>query len=60
MSGNVIIQEGDFDEAVADAKPGDFVYFDPPYDPFDDKEAFSSYTKFNFFKEDQKKTCCFI
>ena len=39
---------------MENAKPGDFVYFDPPYDPFDDRESFTSYTKFNFSKEDQK------
>lgn len=55
MSGNVTILEGDFVKAVKNAKPGDFVYFDPPYDPFDDKESFTSYTKFNFSKEDQKR-----
>ena len=55
MSGNVTILEGDFVKAVENAKPGDFVYFDPPYDPFDDKESFTSYTKFDFTKEDQKR-----
>ena len=55
VSGNVTILEGDFVNAVENAKPNDFVYFDPPYDPFDDKESFTSYTKFNFSKEDQKR-----
>lgn len=55
MSGNVTILEGDFAKAVEKAKSGDFVYFDPPYDPFDDKETFTSYTKFNFSKDDQKR-----
>lgn len=55
MSGNVTILEGDFEIAVKNAKPKDFVYFDPPYDSFDDKESFTSYTKFNFTKEDQKR-----
>ena len=45
----------DFEDAVKSAKKGDFVYFDPPYDPFDDRESFTSYTKFNFSKEDQKR-----
>lgn len=49
----VTILEGDFSIAVKDAKKGDFVYFDPPYDPFDEKDSFTSYTKFNFSKEDQ-------
>jgi len=55
MSKNVTILEGDFVKAVESAKQGDFVYFDPPYDPFDDKESFTSYTKFNFSREDQKR-----
>jgi len=49
----VTILSGDFEEAVNNAKAGDFVYFDPPYDTFDDKDSFTSYTKFNFSKEDQ-------
>ena len=55
MSDNVLILEGDFVKAVEKAGPGDFVYFDPPYDPFDDKNSFTSYTKFNFSKEDQRR-----
>lgn len=55
MNENVIILDGDFVKAVKKAKSGDFVYFDPPYDPFDDKESFTSYTKFNFTKEDQRR-----
>lgn len=55
MSGDVTILEGDFEKAVETAQAGDFVYFDPPYDPFDNKESFTSYTKFNFSKNDQKR-----
>lgn len=55
MSENVQILEGDFSKAVENAKPGDFVYFDPPYDSYDEKNSFTSYTKFNFSKEDQKR-----
>ena len=53
MTNKVTILEGDFVDAVEHAKAGDFVYFDPPYDPFDEKDTFTSYTKFNFSKEDQ-------
>jgi DNA adenine methylase len=53
VKNDITVLEGDFVEAVASAEPGDFVYFDPPYDPFDDKESFTAYTKFNFTKEDQ-------
>ncbi len=55
MNEDITILEGDFVKAVEKAKPGDFVYFDPPYDPFDDKDSFTSYTKFNFSKEDQRR-----
>lgn len=50
---NVTILEGDFTDAVREAVAGDFVYFDPPYDSFDDKESFTSYSKFDFTREDQ-------
>lgn len=55
MNNKVTILEGDFTKAIENAMLGDFVYFDPPYDAFDDKETFTSYTKFNFSKEDQKR-----
>lgn len=55
MNENVIILDGDFKKAVENAKCGDFVYFDPPYDQFDEKESFTSYTKYNFSKDDQKR-----
>lgn len=55
MNENVTILEGDFVKAVKEAKKGDFVYFDPPYDSFEDKKSFTSYTKYNFSKEDQKR-----
>jgi DNA adenine methylase len=45
----------DFEKAVQSAKKGDFVYFDPPYDSIDDKDSFTSYSKGDFDKEDQKR-----
>ncbi|MFI3261228.1 MAG: DNA adenine methylase [bacterium] len=53
LSGSVIIKSGDFKKAVSTAQEGDFVYFDPPYDSFDDKETFTAYTKFDFSRDDQ-------
>ena len=41
----------DFEEAVKNAKKGDFVYFDPPYDS--DTATFNSYTEDGFGKEEQ-------
>ena len=43
----------DFEEAVKDAKKGDFIYFDPPYDS--DTSTFNSYTEEGFGKEEQKR-----
>ena len=50
-----IITNCDFEEAVKDAKAGDFVYFDPPYDSWDEKNSFTSYDKNMFGKEEQKR-----
>lgn len=33
----------DFEEAVADARRGDFVYFDPPFAPMSETASFTSY-----------------
>ena len=50
---NVTVTSLDFEEAVVNAKKGDFVYFDPPYDTWEDKNSFTSYSKDNFGKEEQ-------
>ncbi len=52
---DVQILEGDFMQAVASAKNGDFVYFDPPYDPLSETSSFTGYSKNSFNKEDQKR-----
>lgn len=57
---NVVILNGDFVEATRNAKEGDFVYFDPPYDTWEDKESFTAYSKFDFNKDDQRRLAeCF-
>lgn len=43
----------DFETAVKDAKKGDFIYFDPPYDS--DTSTFNGYTENGFGKEEQKR-----
>lgn len=45
----------DFEEAVARAKQGDFVYFDPPYAPLTPTSSFTSYTKEDFGPEEQRR-----
>ena len=48
---NVKMLNCDFEEAVKDAKKGDFIYFDPPYDS--DTTTFNSYTEDGFGKDEQ-------
>ncbi len=45
----------DFEKAVLDAKKGDFVYFDPPYDPVSDTASFTGYDVNCFDKNEQKR-----
>lgn len=45
----------DYRSAVEDAKKGDFIYFDPPYDPVTTTSNFTSYTNSTFGPEQQKE-----
>ncbi len=48
------IKHADYHEAVADARAGDLVYFDPPYDPVTTTANFVSYTADCFGPDDQR------
>lgn len=50
---DINILNKDFEEVLKDAKKGDFVYFDPPYDS--DNNIFTSYTEEGFGKEEQRR-----
>ena len=50
---DITILSTDFEEAVKEAKKGDFIYFDPPYDS--DTSTFNSYTEDGFGKEEQRR-----
>lgn len=50
----VSIEVRDFREVADFAQPGDFFYFDPPYDPVSKTASFTSYTAGNFQKQDQR------
>jgi len=45
----------DFASVLGDAKRGDFVYFDPPYQPVSNTANFTSYTNKDFAYEDLQK-----
>ena len=51
-SSNVSIKCQDFGAILRDTKKGDFVYFDPPYQPVSDTANFTSYTNKDFTHED--------
>lgn len=50
---DVTLLSCDFEEAVKDAKKGDFIYFDPPYDS--DTSTFNSYTEDGFNRNEQAR-----
>lgn len=49
------IRRADYREAVAGARSGDFVYFDPPYDPVTPTANFTSYPAASFGPEEQRQ-----
>ncbi|MGH9918010.1 MAG: DNA adenine methylase, partial [Nitrososphaerales archaeon] len=51
---------GDFEKAIAGAKEGDVVYFDPPYQPISKTSKFTGYNKTGFIDDDQRRlAACF-
>jgi len=53
INNEIEIRSCDFYEAVCDAKENDFVYFDPPYDTYNN--SFTSYTLEGFGRDEQKR-----
>lgn len=45
----------DFEVSVSEAKKGDFIYFDPPYDPISDSSSFTGYDLSGFGKNEQQR-----
>lgn len=45
----------DFEMALDGIKEGDFVYFDPPYDPISESSSFTGYAAGGFGRDEQKR-----
>ena len=52
QSSKVSMKCRDFEAVLRDTKKGDFVYFDPPYQPVSDTANFTSYTNKDFTNDD--------
>jgi DNA adenine methylase len=50
-----VIQPSDYKQVLENAREGDFVYLDPPFDPPSSTSSFTSYTTSGFYKTDQKE-----
>lgn len=51
----VRILNDDFERAVAGARKGAFIYFDPPYHPLSDTSSFTGYSMNGFGKTEQER-----
>lgn len=51
----VKILKMNFENVLDYAKSGDFIYFDPPYYPIKKGQSFTTYTKYNFLEDEQKR-----
>jgi DNA adenine methylase len=56
---NVEIKEQDFENILPIVKKDDFIYLDPPYHPVSETSSFTSYSKGDFGKQDQKRLADF-
>ncbi|MFH1540897.1 MAG: DNA adenine methylase [Elusimicrobiota bacterium] len=57
---NVKIVLGDFEKCLEYAKPHDFFYFDPPYQPISKTSSFTGYTKDLFGEKEQERLASLI
>ena len=52
---SVTLEHARFERAAENARPGDFLYFDPPYAPVSRTARFTSYTSEGFGADDQQR-----
>ncbi len=52
---DIEITNYDFAQVLRNARKGDFVYLDPPYDPLSDTASFTGYNLNKFDKDEQKR-----
>ncbi|MFK7991081.1 MAG: DNA adenine methylase [Sandaracinaceae bacterium] len=52
---NAHIENASFESLLENARPGDFVYLDPPYEPVSRTSNFTGYTRGGFSQEDQTR-----
>lgn len=52
-SNDITILNHDFEAVLENAKKGDFIYLDPPYDPVSDTSSFTGYSLDGFNRDDQ-------
>ncbi len=51
----VTLRDAPFDDVLAEARRGDFVYLDPPYAPLSATSSFTGYTEAGFGEADQRR-----
>jgi DNA adenine methylase len=51
----VVLTAAPFESVLEHAKPGDFIYFDPPYQPLSATSSFTSYAQEAFAEEEQRR-----
>lgn len=56
----VVLETRDYRSLHREFGPGDFVYFDPPYQPSSDTANFTSYTADAFGEDDQRRLATFF
>jgi DNA adenine methylase len=52
---NAELRHAPFEALLSDARPGDFIYLDPPYEPVSRTANFTSYAMDGFSQDDQRR-----